>query len=63
MGNDPDAIAELTKYRGKMVGIFVLPDAFDEKVQGDESQLRIMRANAYAALMELQALQDMRDDR
>jgi hypothetical protein len=52
----------LTKHRAKMVGIFVLPDAFDEKVQGDESQLRIMRANAYAALMELQALQDMRDD-
>ena len=52
----------LTKQRAKMVGIFVLPDAFDEKVQGDESQLRIMRANAYAALMELQVLQDMRDD-
>ena len=52
----------LTKHRAKMVGIFVLPDAFDEKVQGDESQQRIMRANAYAALMELQALQDMSDD-
>ncbi len=52
----------LTKHRAKMVGIFVLPDAFDEKVQGDESQLRIMRANAYAALMELQSLQDMDDE-
>lgn len=52
----------LTKHRAKMVGIFVLPEAFNEKVQGDESQLRIMRANTYAALMELQALQDMRDD-
>ncbi len=52
----------LTKHRAKMVGLFVLPEAFDEKVQGDESQQRIMRANTYAALMELQALQDMRDD-
>ncbi len=52
----------LTKQRAKVVGIFVLPDAYDQKVQGDESQLRIMRANAYAALMELQLLQDMRDD-
>ncbi len=42
----------------QIVGIFVLPEAFDEKVQGDQTQLRIMRANTYAALKELQSLQD-----
>jgi len=42
----------------QIVGIFVLPETFDEKAQGDQNQLRIMRANTFAALTELQALQD-----
>lgn len=46
----------------QIVGIFVLPEPFDEKAQGDQSQLRIMRANTFAALMELQALQDGNED-
>lgn len=52
----------LTGHRARMVGIFVLPEAFDKEVKGDESQLRLMRANAYASLMELQYLQDLRED-
>jgi hypothetical protein len=49
---------ELAGSLAEIVGIFVLPEAFDEKAQGDQNQLRIMRANTYAALTELQALQD-----
>ncbi len=42
----------------RLVGVFALPDAFDEKVQNDATQKDRIRANCYAALKELQFVLD-----
>lgn len=42
----------------KLVGLFALPQGFDEKVKGDPAQLARTRANTYAALKELQFVLD-----
>ena len=42
-----------------ITGIFMLPETFDEKLGADPGQREVIRANAYAALKELQALQDI----
>lgn len=51
----------LSNHTASLTGIFVLPDAFSEASVGDKDVHRILRANTYAALIELQALQDMDD--
>ncbi|MBN2564484.1 MAG: hypothetical protein JXB46_02120, partial [Candidatus Eisenbacteria bacterium] len=41
-----------------LIGVFALPDAFDEKVKTDKDQVDSIRANTYAALRELQFVLD-----
>jgi Tubulin like len=53
---------QLTGARAKIIGLFILPEAFDEKAAGDEEQRKVMRANTYAALKEIQALLDPHSD-
>jgi hypothetical protein len=55
-------VRKLTAGRAKVTGVFILPEAFDEKAEGDEMQCEVMRANTYAALKEIQALLDPHPD-
>lgn len=49
------------RYCSQLVAILMLPEAFDEK-QPNQAERQVIRANAYAALKELQALQDAQTD-
>lgn len=49
---------ELATHSGILTGIFVLPAAFDHDLRGSADQRSRTRANAYAALRDLQAVQD-----
>ncbi len=55
-------IARKLRPRAQMTGIFVLPEVFDEKLKTEEDQKRLVRANAYAALREIQIMQDAHPD-
>jgi hypothetical protein len=48
----------ITNDQATIVGIIVLPEAFNKKLEGKFEEQAILRANTYAALKELQALQD-----
>src|SRR5574341_135306 len=47
-------ICDAKAWTSRVVGVFALPERFDEKVSGDPGQPDRIRANTYAALKELQ---------
>ncbi len=51
-------ICNAKAWTSRVVGLFALPERFDEKVSGDPGQPDRIRANTYAALKELQFVLD-----
>jgi hypothetical protein len=57
-------VSELVKSSNpNVVGIFMLPEAFFERVRGDQIQMQRMQANCYAALKEIQFFLDTKKTR